>query len=257
MARKRDSGLPTRIGHAEMAGFLKAVRAGERLEDAARAQGFTRQAFQAARGRDPLFALAWNDCYGASAEAERRQSAPADGPEAEGEVRIACANRRIFQRRRMRHVLFTDTRKETFLARFAQDCDSRAAAAAAGVSESTVANHVRKDPAFAAAYREALEIGYALLEEEVVRQRLAAQQRLREAVESAAPSGQALADEGAEFERVMRVLARRDRKPRAPERHFPGGRREEWTFDRAIVALDKRLRSLGLRKTGLEGEGGG
>ncbi len=46
----------------------------------------------------------------------------------------------------------------------------------------------------------------------------------------------------------MKLLARWDRKPRRPDSRFtPGGRRQRWTFEEAIVLLDKKLRALGLR----------
>lgn len=47
----------------------------------------------------------------------------------------------------------------------------------------------------------------------------------------------------------MRLLARHDRKPRHPDTRFtPGGRRQPWTFDQAIAALDKKLRAMGVRR---------
>src|SRR5205085_6662944 len=53
-------------------------------------------------------------------------------------------------------------------------------------------------------------------------------------------------DEADAFARAMRLLARHDRKQRSAERKFkPGGRRQEWTFERSIEALDKALRGVG------------
>jgi hypothetical protein len=113
-------------------------------------------------------------------------------------------------------------------------------------------------PAFAEAYREALAEGYAALEAEALRQRLAAQNRLRGAVEAGAELGPKRragacpacgrnAGADAEFDRTMKLLARWDRKPRRAERGFkPGGRRQAWTFDMAMILLRDRLKALGL-----------
>ena len=51
-----------------------------------------------------------------------------------------------------------------------------------------------------------------------------------------------------EFERVMKLLARYDRRDgRVGPREIGHGRQRRWTFEEAMVALDKKLRSLGLR----------
>jgi hypothetical protein len=150
-------------------------------------------------------------------------------------------------------VRFDAARQAVFLAHFGRTCDRVAAAAAAGVSPSTVDLHCRNDPVFAEAYREELARGYVTLEAEAVRLRLESSAKLRAAVEAFAQAGVALPaglDPGAEFDRTMKLLARWDRKPRRPEGRFaPDGRRQQWTFEQAIAALDKRLRALGLRKT--------
>ena len=55
-------------------------------------------------------------------------------------------------------------------------------------------------------------------------------------------------DPDAEFDHVMKLLARWDRKPRRVDSRFtPGGRRQRWTFDQAITLLDKKLRAMGAR----------
>lgn len=58
-----------------------------------------------------------------------------------------------------------------------------------------------------------------------------------------------LADEtGAEFDRIMKLLARHDRKPRGPECRFtPGGRRQRWIFERSIALPGKKLRAMGVK----------
>jgi hypothetical protein len=171
-----------------------------------------------------------------------RGGAPALPDEDDGvPVRIAPQGNRPLQRRRMSWARFNEARQQIFLDHFAATADAGAAAAKAGVSIHTVHNHRRRNPEFAAAFQEALDHAVALLEAEAVRQRLEAQRRLSENLN---PSGEI----AAEFERLMKLLARWDRRgggsgvrPRAPSPN------RAWTFDEAIVALDKRLRSLGLR----------
>lgn len=147
-----------------------------------------------------------------------------------------------------------------FLAHFAWSCDLFAAAADAGVSERTVYVHLRTDAEFHALFQAALEQGYAWLEAEAVRQRLAAQRRLAAALEAAEPGAEGAspgagteAERAGEFERVMKLLARWDRKQgRAPamRRHRPSAE-QAWTFEEAITALEKRLKAVGfLRKAG-------
>lgn len=256
-----DSPRPQRfIGAAEKAVFIAALRRGLRREDAAAEAGFSLMGFYGARSRDPAFAAAWKEALAAlPAAALRARAYEERDARLRGEVRIAVANRRILQRRR-RFVRFDARRREIYLAHFAANCDTVAAAAAAGVSPSTVTYHCRRDPVFAAACAEALRRGYAFLEAEALRQRIAAQARLRAAIAAAGPTAALLADQAAEFERLMRLFARLDRKPRRVERGFrEGGRRQRMTFEEAIRLLDKRLRAMGAR-TGpppgeIEGEG--
>jgi hypothetical protein len=258
MSGKDDSCRRQRgIDAAARAEFVAALRRGARREDAAAEAGFSLMGFYGARGRDPAFKAAWADALAATPAAERRERAYAERGE-RGEVRIAAANRRLLQRRRRRHVLFTAERQAVFLRHFAETCDTKAAAAAAGVSESTVHLHCRTDPAFAEAYRAALAEGYVRLEAEAVRLRLAAQQKLRAAIEAGAepcpprkagacPACGRSADADAEFDRTMKLLARWDRKPRRADHDFkPGGRRQAWTFDMAIKALARKLEALGI-----------
>jgi len=260
--------------------FLVGLRAGAHREDAAAAAGFSLMGFYNARHRDAAFAAAWVEALATSAAAERRALAYAG--RSRGEIRIAAANRRFYQRRRRRNVRFDADAQAVFLAHFTATCDTRAAAAAAGIHESTVHLRRRTDRAFAEAYAAALAEGYVVLEAEAVRLRLAAQAKLRAVVEHgaenpprdgegdrpAAPGGgggsakcttcphcgadlaAAAADAAAdaEFDRVMKLLARWDRKPRGPDSRFtPGGRRQQWTFDMAIALLDKKLRAMGAR----------
>jgi hypothetical protein len=245
MSGKNDSRGVPRIDAAAKAAFIDHLRRGERREDAAAAVGFSLTGMYGARERDPDFKRAWSEALATSAAAERRTRAY----DLRGEVRIAPANRRLYQRRRRRNVRFDERRRALFFAHFAWSCDTTAAAEAAGVDDSTVHLHRRTDPAFEADYRATLERGTVLLEAEAVRQRLEAQRRIRAALEAAPPDGPPPVPPGMadEFERVLKLLARFDRKPRRPEREAaPGSRRRVWTFEDAIALLEDRLKALGV-----------
>lgn len=240
MGGEREAGGQRRIDAAAKAQFLAALHRGERREDAAAGAGFSLTGFYAARYRDPAFAARWKEALADSAAAERRRAPRPEG----GETRIVPVNRRLYQRRFMRQVRFDQRRREIFLAHFAWSADLTAAAVAAGVSESTVTYHRRTDPAFDSECREALDRAYLLLEAEALRQRLEAQRRLRAAMDASGPLTPP-EDVAEEFERVMKLLARWDRKPQRPQRDAaPGGPRRAWTFDAAIALLDSRLQAL-------------
>lgn len=235
-----------RIGAAAKARFLAGLREGLCREDAAAAAGFSLTGFYGARRRDPVFAADWSEALALPPAAERRARAYAG----RGEVRIAPANRRFLQRRRRRHVRFTAERRETYLVHFVATGDRAAAAEAAGVSPATVDYHRRRDPEFAAVHREALALCYERLEVEALRLRLSVQARLRAAVEAAgdSPPRALLAEAGAEFDRIMKLLDRFDRKPRRPDARFtPGGRRQAWTFEDSIELLYRKMKALGVK----------
>ena len=156
--------------------------------------------------------------------------------------RIAPTRGRLLQRQKMRWVKFNEKRQQIYLDHFAGTADAQAAAAAAGVTYAAVRAHGRKHPEFEAAESEALRYAYARLEAEAVRQRLEAQRRLSENLE---PTGEV----AEEFERVMKLLARYDRKDgRVAWREVGPGNRQRRTFDEAIEALDKKLNALGIRR---------
>jgi hypothetical protein len=93
------------------------------------------------------------------------------------ESEIGGGNARRLQRRAPRGSLqakpkrraFTEARRKRFLNHFAASCNARAAARAVGVSENCVHAWRRKDPQFNAAWKEALQLGYARLEAELIR----------------------------------------------------------------------------------------
>jgi hypothetical protein len=255
MSEAGDSGRPAKrlIDAEARARFLVALRAGAARQAAAREGGFCLRAFYRAGKRDPVFRLGWVWALELSAADEReqeraarvRRGEPADaGADADRdgeEVEIAPNNQRALQKRKVRSVRFGAARKKIFLDHFAGTADAFAAAAAAGVSYSTVYEHRARDPQFAEDWDGALRQSYVLLEAEAVRQRLEAQAKLRQNPE---PTGEM----AKEFERVMLLLARMDRRDgRIGMREVGRGHQRRWTFEEAIGALDKRLRALGLR----------
>jgi hypothetical protein len=223
--------------------FVAALRRGRPREVAAAAVGFPLQSLYGARSRDPLFRQAWEwamDLYAWYDKTGEPLPPPDDGVP----VRIAPQGRRPLQRRRMNWVKFNDSRQQLFLDHFAATADSGAAAAKAGVSIATVDVHRRRNPEFAAAWQHALDHAVTLLEAESVRQRLETQRRL---TENLCPEGEMTQ----EFERVMKLLQRWDRKNgTAGPRPRPPAPSEVWTFDDAISALEKRLTALGFIKPG-------
>ncbi|HEV2746261.1 MAG TPA: hypothetical protein VGW34_03060 [Allosphingosinicella sp.] len=243
MRRDGDSERPQRrlIDQAAKARFLASLRAGASRAEAAKAAGFPLGSLYNVRARDCVFRLAWEWALELACIDERGGElswrTAAGGP-----ARIAPQGGRLLQRQRMRWVKFTDKRQQIYLDHFAGTADCEAAAAAAGVSTATVRAHARKHPEFAAAETEALQIAYVALEAEAVRQRLEAQRRLRENLEPAGEMAQ-------EFERVMKLLARYDRKDgRIAPREIGHGSRQLWSFADAIEALDNKLCALGVRR---------
>jgi hypothetical protein len=235
-----DSRPPRRrVDEAARLAFLAALRDGAPRDEAAARAGFTSAAFYYARERDPLFRQAWLWALELSAADARAAAAsrPAPGPDCV----IAPNAHRPLQRRTLRRRLFDDRRKQIFLDHFAGTADGHLAAAAAGIGYSTVLQHRRKDPAFAAAWDEALAVAVAQLEAEAVRQRLEAQARFRDGL---VPTGEM----AREFDRVMQLLARYRRPDgRIGLREVGPGRERRWSFDEAIEALDAKLRALGAR----------
>jgi hypothetical protein len=226
---KRSKGRG-RIDDEAMGVFLSALRNGSLVQDAARAAGFALSSFNRLRKRDRAFAEAWEDMMELSA-------APRF---------IAPQNGRPLQLRKSRCVRFVDWRKDIFLAHFAGTCDEAASAESAGVSRSTVIRHRQRDPDFAARRQAALEQGVATLEAEALRQRLEAQQKLRDGI---LPEGEVTQ----EFERILKLLERYERRNgRLADRSVAHARRAAWTFDEAIAAIEVKLNNLGIPIVGDE-----
>ena len=244
-----------RIDAAAKTAFLAALRRGAPREDAAAKAGFSLTGFYGQRHRDPAFAADWAAALATRPAAERRARAYAE--RGRGELRIAPANRRRLQRRR-RYVRFTAERQQLFLARLAATADSKAAAAAAGVAISTVTLHRRKRREFAESCQEALALAWPKLEADALHLALIAQARLRHALEQGFAAGLGrrpapcphcghIPDEAETFDRIMRLLALRDRKERRVEQTFkPGGRRQAMTFAQAIGELERYFRGMGI-----------
>lgn len=232
-----------KIDTAAKAAFVAAIRSGTNRHDAAAALGLTPEAFDYRRRRDPLFRFAWKWALELSAADQREamEAATFAAAAAEDDV-ILPNNKRRLQRRRARGTEFTDQRKQRFLDHFAGTADVQASCQIAGVHYSTVYKHRRIDPVFGAGWDAALAQAYALLEAEALRQRLAAQRRL--AFEPL-PAGEI----SQEFDRVMKLLGRYDRKDGsvAARTHRPG-RQKGATFEEAIALLDKKLQMVGIRR---------
>ena len=217
MARYSKALTPLAMGR-----FVEALEAGALVEAAAAAAGVAVSTLYFRRERDAAFAEAWD-------AAVARSSGP---------VLVFCRSKRRYQKQRARRVRFDDKRKQVFLDRFAGSCNLAAAAEEAGVSSDTVHKHLRADASFAAAFDEALRLGYTLLEAETLGQHRADLEKFR-----VAPAPDALKDQS--FERSMKLLAyyrRRDGGigPRPVENRW-----RKWTFDEAIVLLEKRLEKFG------------
>ncbi len=151
-----------------------------------------------------------------------------------------------------RRKLFDEAAQDEFLEWFAATCNCSLSARKTGFHYRTVLRHWREDEAFGARCEAALHMGYPRLEE------LA----LRAAVEALSPErrkppkgDRPPPPEHFKMDPMTAVQLLREHK-----RHLAGlaggsGRdakpgpkaKKKWTFDEAIAALDKRLRSLGLR----------
>ena len=223
---KGAAGAKRRLHPQAMAAFVAALEEGGSVAAAARAAGCSAGTAYNRRRADAAFRSAWD----AAVEKAGRPWL------------IATRNGRTLQKWKPRGVKFTTERKETYLAYFAATCDSDEAARRAGVCDSTVYTHRRTDPEFAAAWAEALDQGYARLEAELARQRLAALARFKAAVDRASADPEA----AVEFERALKLLKRYDTKRGRPGPIVrPRGGAQRPSFAEAIARLEQRLKALG------------
>ena len=213
----------------QMAAFVDAVERGASIEAAALEAGAAVSTVYYRRGMDPAFAAAWDE---AAAKSARPMLVTGHG------------GRRLV-RKTGRAMPFGRERKQAFLNHFAGSCNLEAAAAAAGVSPTTVYRHLKSDPAFADGFQEALEIGYRLLEAEAMRHVREAQQAYR--IDPACPEAKQ------SFEKTMQLLREYKRGLGRVGRRPVERRLTRWTFDTAMAALEKKLEKLGYRVDEEEG----
>ncbi len=221
MARYSKALMPAAAGR-----FVAALEGGALVEAAAQSAGVALSTLYCRRERDPAFAALWDSAVAKSA----------------GPVLVWNQARRRWQKQQSRRVRFTRERKQAFLDHFAGSCNLAAAAEAAGVSADCVHEHLRTDPAFAEGFREALELGYTLLEAEACAQMRAEQHKYRLQPN---PDAAAMAASFDQCLKLLRQWKRRDGTLGA--RAISHGHQKRWSFEDAMAALDKRLRALGLR----------
>lgn len=220
------SGSGASMSGQAMAAFVAALEQGATVRAAARAAGCSHGTCYSGRKTDAAFRAAWD-------EAVAKSNRP---------WLIATKNRRKLQKWKPRGVKFTAERKEIYLTHFAATCDSDEAARRAGVGDSTVYTHRRTDAGFAAAWSEALDQGYARLEAELARQRLAAMKRYAAAIDRAEADPEA----AVEFERALKLLKRYDTRRGRPEPLVrPRGGAQRPSFAEAVARLEQRLKALG------------
>jgi hypothetical protein len=227
-----------RFGPADRAVVITALLDGATLAAAAKAAGFAVQTLYDARRRCPLFARAWAD---AVAESGRPRL-------------VAMGTGGWWQIKKLRRNRFTRARKEAFLGRLAVDPEIGAAAAAAGVCRATVYVHRESDPAFASAWREALQLGVLTIEARLLAERRAALAAYRvipgeAAARFGAAAGPAAdpAERDVEFWRMMHLL-REHKRGLAGAVPRKGRRPTRWSFEEAIDRIEKGLAAYDARE---------
>jgi hypothetical protein len=236
-AQLRRPGAKAEVLRARsMAKAVQALRGGATFAEAAAKAGVTARTAARWRRASPAFAEA---CAAAVAESDQERLVVPRGGVAKYQL----------QRSGRRH-RFTAERKAIYLTHFAATCDGEAAAKAAGVCVSTVHYHRRTDPDFAAEWRTAKSQSYEHLEAEMLRLRLDALERMQQRGD-VLPR---LAEE--EFDRALQLL-REHHKSLAGGRRGEGVARARWDFDKALDALEKKLKAFGVRVEKEEDQGGG
>lgn len=208
---------PSPLTPEVQAAFLAEVRSGTLVVKAAAKVGVAISTLYWRRRRDPLFDFAWS----AAARLSRDSGTG-------------------------RRVRFGAEDKSRFLQTLPADCHSAAAARRVRFHCSTVYRHLRRDPAFAGGRDSALASGYERLGRAADSAAEARAGRLRAGLETASPPD----IRGEDCDSLARRLDRYtrpdgsigDRKVRRP------AARHVWTFEEAIVALDRALDATGLRR---------
>lgn len=220
-----------RFGPADRAVVITALLDGATVAAAARAAGFAVQTLYDDRKRCALFARAWADAVAESARPRL----------------VEMGTGGWWQIKRLRRNRFTRARKELFLGRLAVCADVHDAALAAGVCTSTVYSHRASDPAFAAAWREALQLGVTLIEARLVAERRAALAAYRVAPGEAPPGPVNEAERDQEFWRMMHLL--REHKRGLAGVAPPKGRRPtRFSFEDTIAMIEKKLAVFSARE---------
>lgn len=229
-----------RFGPADRAVVVTALLGGATVAAAARAAGFAVQTLYDDRKRCALFARAWDD---AVAESGRP-------------MLVARGTGGWWQIKRLRRNRFTRARKEAFLGHLSETAEVRASAAAAGICVSTVYSHRDSDPAFAAAWRDALQLGVETVEARLVAERLAALRAYAPdaaAAEAAAGAaggsgiGADPAERDLEFWRMLHLL-REHKRGLAGTGARKGRRPRLASMEEGFAALERELDALAARE---------
>jgi hypothetical protein len=236
-AQLRRPGAKAEVLRARlMAKAVQALRGGATFAEAAAKAGVAAKTVHEWRRKSRAFAEA---CAAAVAESDQEMLVFQRGGVARYQL----------QRSGRRH-RFNADRKAVFLEHFAATCDGEAAALAAGVCVSTVHYARRNDPDFAAEWRATKAQSYEHLEAEMIRLRLEALERMRQRSDLLPR----LAEE--EFDRALQLL-REHHKTQAAGSRGEGAPRVRWDFDKALDALEKKLKAFGVRVEKEEGGEGG
>ncbi len=138
-------------------------------------------------------------------------------------------------------IRWTKAMRETFLDHLAATCNVREAAAVIGVIPGSVYSLRRREPKFAAAWEEALGLGYQMLETRVVGHVLAGGTRL-DPLGCGVDSSLGPID----FESALRLLMAHRNTPGKPRTH---GRGPQFASrDETDVMLLKRLKAIEMRR---------
>jgi len=180
----------------------------------------------------------------------RRGTPPASAGSGQGLRIIPNKNRRL-QVAPTSRKLFDEAAKDEFLEWFAATGNCALSARKIGFHYRTVIRHWREDEVFGARCEEALRMGYPRLEELALR---AAEEALKRAAAKRIKGDRAPPGEHFRMDPMTAVQLLREHK-----RHLaglaggsgrgakPGPPPKRWSFEEAMAALDKKLRSLGLR----------
>ncbi|HYI63602.1 MAG TPA: hypothetical protein VEW71_01815 [Allosphingosinicella sp.] len=172
-------------------------------------------------------------------------------------LRIIPNKNRRLQVAPTRRKLFGRKAKDEFLEWFAATCNASLSARKAGFHYRTVIRHWREDAEFGARCEEALRMGYARLEELALR---AAEEALKPKRRRRIRGDRTPPPEHFAMDPMTAVQLLREHK-----RHLagqpggsgrgakPGPPLTRWSFDDAILALDKKLRPFGARR-GIQAE---